>query len=97
MKTLVYGMMAAALSVAALSATPAEARPVNFEVTLGDVQFGYTDGYYDHNRHWHRWHNSAERRWYQEHHHDAFFQMTHSRDRDHNRDDWRHGKRNDWH
>ena len=95
-----YGLAAAsALCVAGMLTTvaPAEARGPSFEITLGDVQFGYVDGYYDSHRHWHRWHNSQERKWYQQHHNDAYFGMNHGRDNDHNRKDWRNGKRDNWH
>ena len=98
MRTFVYGLLAAsALGAAALTAAPAEARGVSFSVTLGDVQIGYQDGYYDRNRHWHPWRNAAQRKWYQQNHRSSYFGVSHSRDNDRNRRDWRNGRRNDWH
>ena len=69
---------------------------VNFSITLGNVQFGYNDGYYDQNRGWHSWKNNGERDWYRQNHRQSYYDVTHDRDGDQNRKDWRDGKRNDW-
>ncbi|MBL8630592.1 MAG: hypothetical protein JNM81_13230 [Rhodospirillaceae bacterium] len=43
-------------SVAALTAPAAQARDrVALSIDLGDVRFGYADGYYDYWGGWHRW------------------------------------------
>ena len=97
MKKFVYGVLAAATLSAALSVAPAQARPVSFAITLGDVQFAYVDGYYDSHRRWHTWRNAEQRKWYQQHHRGSYLGVSHSRDNDHNRRDWRNGKRHDWH
>ena len=100
MKKLMLGLMATsalcALGVAA-TALPAAARAtVDFSVSLGDVQFGYDDGYYDNDRRWHDWRNDDERDRYRQSHNDSYYQMSHSDDRDTYRRDWREGRRNDW-
>lgn len=69
---------------------------VNFSITLGNVVFGYSDGYYDQDRRWHGWRNDDERNWYQQNHRDSFFGMNHDGDNDRYRRDWRDGKRKDW-
>ncbi|HJW42236.1 MAG TPA: hypothetical protein VJ476_13555 [Rhizomicrobium sp.] len=41
----------------------------NVAITLGfdDVAFGYRDGYWDNDHHWHRWNNNAAYRNYRDH------------------------------
>jgi hypothetical protein len=68
----------------------------NFSITLGNVQFGYTDGYYDQNRGWHNWSNNNERDWYRQNRGGTYHDMQRDRDDDTNRRDWRDGKRRDW-
>ena len=67
-----------------------------FALTLGDVVFAYSDGYYDNNRRWHKWRNTNERNWYRQNRRDTYFQMTRARDRDQHRRDWYQGRRDDW-
>jgi hypothetical protein len=58
-------LAAAALSTASLAATaPASAQPTSFSFRVGDVAFGYSDGYYDRYHRWHGWRNARERDWY---------------------------------
>lgn len=68
----------------------------SFSISLGGVMFAYTDGYYDRNRRWHGWRNSAEREWYRQNRRDTYYNMRRARDRDRNRRDWRDGRRDDW-
>lgn len=102
MKKFTYGLFTAgALCVAGFAATamPAEARDrgqTNFSVSLGHVQFGYSDGYYDNGRRWHRWRNDRERNWYQQNYRQSYYHMRRDHDRDRNRRNWRDGHRNDW-
>jgi len=43
------------------SPSPASAREsFMFGFNTGDVAFAYSDGYWDHNRRWHRWHSPRE-------------------------------------
>lgn len=94
-------LVGAALCAFGLTATvtPAAARTtggITFSISLGNVAIGYSDGYYDQNRRWHRWRNTQERRWYQSNHRDSFYNLRHTRDRDRNRRDWRRGRLQDW-
>ena len=45
----------------------------DFSLSLGNVVFGYSDGYYDNYRRWHRWHNENERNWYQRNHGPTYY------------------------
>jgi|GEM_PF-2138891 len=102
MNKFTYSVFAAgALCAAGLVATvvPAAARDrgdSNFSVSLGNVQFGYSDGYYDNDRRWHRWRSNSHRNWYRHNHGDSYYHMRRSRDRDQYRRDWRGGSRADW-
>jgi hypothetical protein len=102
MKKFAQGLLAAAAicAVGAIATPePSIARPtggMSFSIILGDAMFGYSDGYYDRDRRWHRWRNSQERRWYEQNHRDSYFGMRRDRDRDSYRRDWRSGKRQDW-
>ena len=68
----------------------------DFSVSLGNVVFGYNDGYYDNGRRWHQWRSRNERDWYRQNHSQNYYEMRRYRDRDNNRRDWREGRRNDW-
>jgi len=55
-----------ALSGASLFGTAtAHADSVGISLNFGDVAIGYSDGYWDHHHHWHRWRNSKYRHAYQ--------------------------------
>lgn len=102
MRKIAYGLLVGA-SLCAFSTIavvpPAVARTtegVTLSITLGNVVFGYSDGYYDQNRRWHRWRNSQEHDWYRQNHSDSYFPVSHTRDRNPYRGDWRKGKRSDW-
>ncbi len=69
---------------------------VSFSIDLGGVVFGYSDGYYDRSRRWHRWRSDRERAWFQQNRRSAYYDMHHDRDRDRDRRDWREGRRHDW-
>ncbi len=43
--------------------SPAHAASVSFDV--GDVAIGYSDGYWDHDHHWHKWQSAKHRQAYQ--------------------------------
>lgn len=68
----------------------------SFSIQFGNVVIGYSDGYYDGNRRWHRWRNDRERSWYQQNRRTSYYHTTRDRDRDRKRRDWRNGRRNDW-
>lgn len=99
MKTYAYLLAAGALMATGSFATIAQAQPrdrVDFSIQLGNVVIAYEDGYYDRDRRWHKWRNSAERNWYRQNRRDAYFAMRRDRDRDRYRRDWWEGRRSDW-
>jgi len=69
---------------------------VDFSVSLGDVEFGYSDGYYDRSRQWHNWRNDEERSWYRQNRFATYNDMRREDDRDETRRDWRDGRREGW-
>ena len=56
-------VMSALALVPLASGTPAMAR-ATVSVDFGNIAFAYSDGYWDRDHHWHRWHNTAERNRY---------------------------------
>jgi hypothetical protein len=79
--TLKILLAASALAGAGFVASAPANAAVGFSFRVGDVLFGYNDGYYDRNRVWHRWHNARERNWYRAHYGYRYRGMR--RDRDH--------------
>jgi hypothetical protein len=48
---------------------------------VGDVFIAYNDGYYDHNRRWHRWRHTRDRDYYRRHYRSRYHDMPRDRDR----------------
>ena len=72
-------------------AMPVAAREnVTISVNPGGIAFGYSDGYWDRDHHWHRWSNQADAEWYREHYRDHYYARRHDRARDHG---WREADR----
>jgi len=64
-KVLTGAIVALGLTGASLAfALPADAQPVGISINVGDVAFGYQDGYWDRAHMWHRWRNDAEMQYY---------------------------------
>ena len=96
-------VIAGALSAGSLAAaTPASAydhhrrSSVSVYVDTGNVSVGYRNGYYDHDRRWHRWRGDSHRNYYRRHHrshyrdyyyrdHDRYRDRRHRRHRDYDR------------
>jgi hypothetical protein len=83
-RTINAALVAAAVaicSVAAImpSATRAE---VSISIDPGVIAFGYSDGYWDRDHHWHRWHNRQDARWYRAHYGEHYYNRRHDRDHD---------------
>lgn len=78
------GIAALAVALAwGATAMPAAAREnVNITLNPGGVAFGYSDGYWDRDHHWHKWQNRQEAQWYREHYHDHYYGWRHDRDHD---------------
>lgn len=102
MNKLSHGLIAAGALFAAgtfAMAVPAVARDrgdASFSISLGNVVFGYSDGYYRNDRSWHSWRNDDERRWYRQYHPNTYYELSRDQDRDNYRRDWRDGRRADW-
>lgn len=76
-------LVAAAMSFGPLLAAAPTARADNEQVHVGvrpGIAFGYRDGYWDRDHHWHHWSNSGERQDFEAH------QRTHYTDRAHGRE-----------
>ena len=74
------GSMTGASMVA--STAPALADGFNFSFNTGNVAMGFSDGYYDNNRKWHKWHNKREAREYRTRFSDRYREARHH-DADH--------------
>jgi hypothetical protein len=84
MKTTKYAFAVLAMVGGLMVATaPSRADDFAFSFNTGDVAFAYTDGYWDNNHVWHRWHNQREMREYRTRYHDHWHAWRHNRDRDH--------------
>lgn len=68
----------------------------DFALTLGNVVFAYSDGYYDRNRRWHAWRSDEERDWYRRNYSGTYYDYRRDRDSDRFRREWREGDREDW-
>jgi hypothetical protein len=59
-------------------AAPAMAQ-VNVGVDVGGIAFGYTDGYWDRDHHWHAWRNRREAAEWRAQNRDHYYAMRHDR------------------
>jgi hypothetical protein len=75
---IVLGLAGATLAV---TATPSAA--VGISINVGDVAYGYQDGYWDHGHHWHHWRNEREMRDYRGASGSQYHEWKHDRDADH--------------
>ncbi len=51
-------------------------------ISIGDVAFGYSDGYWDNNHRWHHWRNRRDQQNYRSHG-GNYHNWNHNRDGDH--------------
>jgi hypothetical protein len=79
----ITALVALALAAAPMTvaSTPASAAAVDFSITLGNAAFGYSDGYWDRDHHWHAWRNRAEARYFRDHYKDHYYATRHNHDR----------------
>lgn len=83
MRCTVKVMLAAiALAGAPVAASLPAAAEVSISVDPNGIAFGYNDGYWDRDHHWHAWRNRREAEWYRDHYRDHYFAWRHDRDRD---------------
>ncbi len=83
-KSLKALLVATALAGASIVGTTsvASAQPTGFSFRVGDVAFGYQNGYYDRSNRWHNWRNERERAWYRNNYRKTFVARNYDRDRD---------------
>ena len=62
-----------------LVAAPAHAQAIVFD--LGNVGYGYRDGYVDRDRRYHRWQNAQEARYYRSQYRDYYMYENYDRNR----------------
>ena len=76
-----------ALAVLGLSAAvmPAAAE-VNISIDPGSIAFGYRDGYWDRDHHWHAWRNRSDADWYRSHYAEHYYDRPHGHEHE---GDWR--------
>lgn len=72
------GVLGAALATQA----PAYAQGVGVQLDVGNVAFGYRDGYWDHGHRWHHWRNRDEANYYRSMQGSQYNDWRHDRDRD---------------
>jgi hypothetical protein len=84
--TVKIALVAIALAGTPLMTSRPAAAEVSISVNPGGIAFGYADGYWDRDHHWHAWRNKTDAQWYRDHYHDHYYAYRH--DRDHG-DGWR--------
>lgn len=55
---------------------------VTIGIGPGGIAFGYTDGYWDRDHHWHEWQNREEAERWRAENRDHYYEWQHDRDRD---------------
>ena len=74
----------AALIALSFSAVPFAAQAAErIEVDFGAIALGYSDGDWDHDHHWHRWHHHSDWERYREERREHAYDWRHDRDHDH--------------
>jgi hypothetical protein len=76
---IVLGLAGATLALSG----PANAARVGISLNLGNIAFGYQDGYWDHSHHWHKWRNQSDAQRYQASSGNQYHDWNHTRDADH--------------
>jgi len=87
-------MIKAALVALALAGVPVVASvpasaAVDFSLSLGNAAFGYSDGYWDRDHHWHNWRNKAEASYFRDHYGEHYAAVRHDHDRKDKNQGWR--------
>jgi len=75
---LAIGLAGATLATAGGAATAAGGASVTFN--LGDIAFGYNDGYWDHGHKWHQWQNKDDMQSYRTAQNNQYHDWKHTRD-----------------
>ena len=79
-------VIALCLGFAPFGGAQAETRVV---MDFGNVAFGYSDGYWDRDHQWHRWHHQSDWRRYRHDYREHAYGWRHDRDRDDHDKGWR--------
>lgn len=82
-KLLLAAAMATGVTFAMAGAAPAAYAQESFRFSFdtGNVAFAYSDGYWDHDRRWHKWRNAREAREYRRRHAHNYSHWRHTRER----------------
>jgi hypothetical protein len=83
-------LAAGSLFVAAPAAAHDRNSRVGIYVDLGNVSIAYSNGYYDHDRRWHRWRSRAEWAHFRRYHRGLYRDYAYNHDRGRHRG-WRRG------
>ena len=75
------GTALVALSLMAMPLTAQAGTSVGID--FGNIAFGYTDGYWDHDHHWHRWRHHADWERFREERREHAYEYRHDHDHDH--------------
>jgi len=74
---------------------PAVAANSRVEAGRAGIAFGYSDGYWDQNHHWHKWRDQRQAAEFRKEHRDHYYTRKHDADRNHGWRDkdmwWHHG------
>jgi hypothetical protein len=82
-------LMALALAAAPVAASVPAAAASDFSISLGNAAFGFSDGYWDRDHHWHNWQNKSQAQYYRTHNADHYVASRHDQDpKDHDKG-WR--------
>jgi hypothetical protein len=82
MKHFIKGaLISLALAGAPIVATAPAFAAVDFSISLGNAAFGYSDGYWDRDHHFHAWRNAEEQRYFREHYGEHYVASRHDADR----------------
>jgi Spy/CpxP family protein refolding chaperone len=82
-------LLALALAGAPVVASVPASAATDFSITLGNAAFGYSDGYWDRDHHWHGWRNKAEAQYFREHNREHYEAARHDHDRKDKNQGWR--------
>ena len=90
MKHIIKGaLIALALAGAPIVASVPATAAVDFSISLGNAAFGYSDGYWDRDRHWHAWRNAEESEYFRTHYGEHYVAVRHDHDRKDRDQGWR--------
>ena len=74
--------VALAFAAVMLASVPAMAAEVSVGVALPGIAFGYSDGYWDRDHHWHEWRDRDEAEHWRAENREHFYAYNHDHDHD---------------